>query len=154
MNAPLASEVEAWHLRNLAVWSIGSIAAGGALWAAARARQQRTAAAFGRQNAMWGAVDGAIVVVAKVRGQRPDDPARSERLRRVLLINAALDVGYMAAGAVAIAAPGPLIRPPRYLPDDARGDGAAIILQGAFLLIADLAAAQRLAAAGDAAGGG
>ena len=153
MTSSPAAEAEHWHLRNLAVWSAGSIAAGVSVWAVGRARQHRAAAAFGKQNVMWGAVDGAIVAIAKLRGPRPEDPARSSRLRRVLLINAALDVGYVAAGAVAMTAPSALIRPPRYLPADARGDGAAIILQGGFLLVADLAAAGRLASAERAATG-
>ncbi|MEW6226412.1 MAG: hypothetical protein AB1627_17465 [Chloroflexota bacterium] len=60
---------------------------------------------------------------------RTTDPAR---LRRVLLVNAWLDVGYVATGAWLAG------RTRR------RGDGAAVLVQGAFLLWLDATAARRL----------
>ena len=86
---------------------------------------------FGRQTAAWGAVDGAIAYVGARRrtAKGPTDP---RRLRRVLLVNAGLDVGYLAAGAA-------LVRHGRW-----RGDGAAVLVQGAFLLLLDTTAAHRL----------
>ena len=62
-------------------------------------------------------------------GAGPTDPAR---LRRVLLVNAGLDVGYLAVGAA-------LVRHGRW-----RGDGWAVVVQGAFLLVLDSAAARAL----------
>jgi hypothetical protein len=60
-------------------------------------------------------------------------PARRQRearnLRRLLRINAALDIGYMAGGLAMILRPG---SGPR-----ARGTGLGILLQGAFLFIFD-----------------
>jgi hypothetical protein len=50
----------------------------------------------------------------------------------VLLVNAGLDVGYLAAGAR-------LVRGDRW-----RGDGLAVLVQGAFLLVLDSVAARRL----------
>jgi hypothetical protein len=50
----------------------------------------------------------------------------------VLLLNAGLDVGYLAAGAW-------LVRRTRW-----RGDGLAVLVQGAFLLVLDSGAARAL----------
>ena len=109
----------------LGAWAAGSVVLGGPLAAFPRTR------GFGRQTLAWGAVDGAIAAVgARRRASRgPTDPAR---LRRVLLVNAGLDVGYLAAGAW-------LVRDGRW-----RGDGAAVLVQGAFLLVLDSMAARAL----------
>lgn len=115
--------VEERLTRVLAGWAFGSLVVAGASYSRSRG--------FGRQTALWGAVDGALAVVgARRRAARgPTDPAR---LRRVLLINAALDVGYLVSGAW-------LVRDGRW-----RGDGAAVLVQGGFLLVLDSTAALRL----------
>ena len=112
----------------LGSWAAGSVAVGAVLAARPATR------GFGRQTAAWGAIDGAIAAVgARNRRRRgPTDPAR---LRRVLLVNAGLDVGYLAVGAA-------LLRSARW-----RGDGAAVLVQGAFLLALDATAAAALAPA-------
>ncbi|SDP63830.1 hypothetical protein SAMN05660199_04451 [Klenkia soli] len=122
---PLAVETRLTTV--LGGWAAASVAVGGVLAAVPRTR------GFGRQTAAWGAVDGAIAAVgARNRRRRgPTDPAR---LRRVLLVNAGLDVGYLALGAV-------LLRTDRW-----RGDGAAVVVQGAFLLALDATAAAALRA--------
>ncbi|MCW2583315.1 MAG: hypothetical protein JWQ53_2105 [Klenkia sp.] len=67
---------------------------------------------------------------ARDRARRgPTDPAR---LRKVLLVNAGLDVGHLALGAGLM---GTTRR---------RGDGAAVVVQGAFLLALDATAASAL----------
>ncbi|MFM7598461.1 MAG: DUF6992 family protein, partial [Actinomycetota bacterium] len=73
-----------------------------------------------------------------------DSKARS--LRRLLLTNAAADVIYIAGGAhIAYhAKPGP---PEVTSFRMGRGDGVAIVIQGAFLLGLDLTYARRLSAA-------
>jgi hypothetical protein len=117
--------VEQDLVRVLGRWALGSVAAGALLSLDPRTR------GFGRQTAAWGAVDGAIALVGARRqaaGRTPD----AGRLRRVLLVNAGLDVGYLAAGAG-------LLRTARW-----RGDGAAVLVQGAFLLWLDTTAARRL----------
>ena len=120
------ADVEQQLTRVLAAWAAGSVAAGAVLVASPARR------GFGRQTLVWGLVDGAIAAVGSRRraARGPTDPAR---LRRVLLLNAGLDVGYLAAGAA-------LVRRTRW-----RGDGWAVLVQGAFLLVLDTAAARALA---------
>ena len=117
------SDVEVRLTRVLGTWAAGSVAAGALL--------ARRSPGFARQSAAWGLVDGAIALVGsrKRAARGPTDPAR---LRRVLLVNAGLDVGYLAAGAW-------LVRDGRW-----KGDGAAVLVQGAFLLVLDSAAARAL----------
>lgn len=110
----------------LGAWAAASVVAGSALAARPQTR------GFGRQTAAWGAVDGVIAYVG-VRGRARRGPTDPVRLRRVLLANAAADVGYLAAG-VAV-----LRRRPRW-----RGDAVAVLVQGAFLLVLDAAAASAL----------
>ncbi len=74
---------------------------------------------FGRQTLAWGVVDAAIAGFGFTRPA--PEPAR---LRRVLLINTVADVGYIALGVMAVR---------RGL----RGDGEAVVVQGAFLLALD-----------------
>ncbi|MCX6466949.1 MAG: hypothetical protein NTW05_25680 [Pseudonocardiales bacterium] len=126
--------------RSTTVWGAASVLAGLAL---AAARRGPRATAFGLQNAGWGAVDLAIVVVAqrlksRRMGRVPDPYARdvvaaeSRTLRRVLLVNVALDAGYVLGGAALWRG-----RPA------AAGAAAAIVLQGAFLLLHDAHHAAR-----------
>ena len=115
--------VEERLTRVLAGWAIGSLVVGAAAYPRSRG--------FGRQAALWGAVEGAIALVGARRriARGPTDPAR---LRRVLLANAALDVGYLVSGVW-------LLRDGRW-----RGDGVAVVVHGGFLLGLDSAAALRL----------
>lgn len=117
------TDVEQVLTRVLGGWAAASVGAGALL--------ARRAPGFARQTALWGAVDGVIAGVgARRRASRgPTDP---RRLRRVLLANAGLDVGYLVAGAW-------LVRDGRW-----RGDGAAVLVQGAFLLALDGTAARAL----------
>ena len=117
--------VERDLVRVLGRWSVGSVLVGAVLSADPRTR------GFGRQTAAWGAVDGAIALVG-ARRQAAGRTTAPARLRRVLLVNAGLDVGYLATGAW-------LLRRTPW-----RGDGAAVLVQGAFLLWLDATAARRL----------
>ena len=116
--------VEQDVVRVLGRWAVGSLLLGAGLSAHPRTR------GFGRQTAAWGAVDGAIALVG-ARRQAAGRTTPAPRLRRVLLVNAGLDVGYLVAGAA-------LLRT-RW-----RGDGAAVLVQGAFLLWLDASSARRL----------
>ncbi len=112
--------------RALGRWAVGSVLLGGALSVAPGTR------GFGRQMAAWGAVDGVIALVG-ARRQARGRTTEPGRLRRVLLVNAGLDVSYLALGAA-------LLRRTRW-----RGDGLAVLAQGGFLLALDTSAARRLA---------
>lgn len=118
--------VEEQLTRVLGGWAAGSVAVGGLLSLSPRTR------GFGRQTAAWGAVDGAIAY-AGVRGRARKGPTDPRRLRTVLLVNAGLDVGYLALGER-------MRRTERW-----HGDGLAVLVQGAFLLLLDTTAAARLA---------
>jgi hypothetical protein len=118
--------VEERLTRVLGAWAVGSVAVGAAL--AWRPGDR----GFARQTAAWGLVDGAIAA-AGVLGRRRRGPTDPARLRRLLLVNAGLDVGYLVAGAA-------LVRHGRW-----RGDGRAVLVQGAFLLVLDSSAARALA---------
>jgi hypothetical protein len=114
-----------------------SLLGGGALAAMAGREDVR---AFGQQSAAWGAVDVAIAGISALRSRRgAADPAR---LRRILLVNAVLDVGYVAAGAH-LAHHGTTLGG-RLSPAAARGHGAAVMVQGLGLLAIDLALARRM----------
>jgi len=89
---------------------------------------------IGIQNLAWGAVDGAIAgyglysLHRSLRAGAPRDwSAEKQRLRRILLINTFLDMGYLAAGAYLITR-----RDIRW-----RGTGWGIVIQGGFLLLLD-----------------
>lgn len=137
--------------RQLAGWAVASIAAGAAVGAAGQVRDSPALRAFGGQNAAWGAIDLAIATFGEMRRRGRlatiDDPYAQHvqadewrSLRRVLLVNAGLDVGYVAAGLAGVAwsrrrASGPL--------PAAAGHSAAVILQGGFLLAFDTVHAVR-----------
>lgn len=120
-----AASIEVGLTRVLSAWAAGSVALGGALSLSPRTR------GFGRQTAAWGLVDGAIAY-AGIRGRSRKGATDPARLRRVLLVNAGLDVGYLALGER-------MRRTDRW-----HGDGLAVLVQGAFLLLLDTTAAQRL----------
>lgn len=112
-------------LAALGAWSAVSTVGGAALIARGRTRFAHN---FGRQTLAWGAVDAAI---AGFGASRPaPDPAR---LRKVLLINCVADLGYLGLGVLATRR-------------GWRGDGEAILVQGAFLLALDSHFAYRLTA--------
>ncbi len=117
--------VEEQLTRVLGAWAVGSVVVGAALSVSPRTR------GVGRQTAAWGAIDGAIAY-AGVRGRARKGPTDPARLRRILLVNAGLDVGYLALGER-------MRRTERW-----RGDGLAVLVQGAFLLVLDTTAAARL----------
>ncbi len=102
--------------RVLGTWSAANVIGGAALWAGGRGEPARR---FGRQTFAWGLVNAAI---AGWTARRP--APQPERLRTVLMINALADVGYVGVGAF-------MYR------KGLRPDGAAIVVQGAFLLALD-----------------
>lgn len=125
--------------RALATWAVWSMAVGAGRWLDGARDGDARRRAFGQQTVAWGVVD---VVIAPFGDRRrrarlaaledPSAPAvqRRERsgLRRLLLVNAGLDLGYVAAGWSWW----------RRGDERARGHGAAVVVQGLFLLVFDL----------------
>jgi len=115
-------------------WSGISIAAGLVF----ATRQDRWWRAFGQQHVGWGLVDLLIVAIAaRLQAERmsrlpnPYDPVAIQHeyrtLRAVLLGNVVADAGYVVTGAVLCSRKDPRTS----------GAGAAIMLQGLFLLLHD-----------------
>ncbi|TEX52358.1 MAG: hypothetical protein B7C55_00785 [Actinomycetales bacterium mxb001] len=136
----------------LGVWAAGSVIKGGIIALIGHRTGRKQWMRFGRQNAMWGAVDGVIAGLGvrsrSRRGELTPEQVEFEatKLRVMLLLNALADVVYIAGGAhIAYhAKPGP---PEVTSFKMGRGDGVAIVIQGAFLLGLDLTFARRLSAA-------
>jgi hypothetical protein len=121
--------------RTTVVWGLVSVVAGSGLAATTRDTWRRS---FGLQTAGWGAVDLGVAAAGSWLQDRrmrrmpaPYAAAAQEdervKLRRVLLVNVAADVGYVALGA----------RLSRDSRPDLAGAGVAILLQGGFLLLHD-----------------
>jgi len=132
----------------LSVWAAGSVIKGGAIALLGKRTGREQWMRFGRQTAMWGAVDALIAGAGALSRSRRGDltpeevDAEARKLRRLLLINAAADVVYIAGGAhIAVRAgrSGTSFRM-------GRGDGIAILIQGAFLLALDTTYARKLSA--------
>ena len=125
--------------RQLLVWSALSVATGAALLFAAPFWR-----GVGVQALVWGAIDagiagfGLLTLRRKLKrpdADHPDVLSRETRnLRRLLLINAGLDVLYIVAGVVVLYT---------FTTDFARGNGVGIIVQGGFLLLFDTFYAYR-----------
>lgn len=102
---------------------------------------------FGLQAVIWGTIDAGIAFWGQrglsKRINAPFDPAEAAQknrwLRRVLVINAGLDIFYTAAGIVLALTLG------RWQPFQA-GMGWGIVLQGIFLLVFDSLHAWRIPA--------
>lgn len=115
----------------------------------------RVALGFALQSLIWGAIDGVIAwfgardlrrrLAAGEAGDALASAAFGRRLHRLLLVNAALDVAYVAAGVAILA----VWRTP-----DGLGHGLGVLVQGGFLLLFDALHARRCGHAGHAAAGG
>jgi len=127
--------------RQLAAWALFSLAAGAALLAIAGATAEAPAAtlrALAIQFFVWGAIDGGIAAFGERdrrrrlgRGEAADAGATAafgRRLRRLLRLNAGLDVGYLAVGFVLLLA---------WRTPEGVGHGLGVLIQGGFLLVFD-----------------
>lgn len=132
---------------------------GSALWVTGEITQRRHLIRFGRQNAMWGAVDAAIAIAGRRSRHRRGPLSAAETARKArtlqwtLVANAVADVAYVGAGAH-------ILKRTITTRSESRGsatqtveatfrgmgsgDGAAIILQGGFLLVLDTVFAARV----------
>lgn len=126
---------------QLAAWALLSLASAAVLgWVAGRSGGDvgATLRAVAVQFAVWGAIDAAIAALGErdrrrrlARAEDHDASATlafAARLRRLLRLNAALDVGYLAVGAALVLA----WRSPEGL-----GHGIGVLIQGGFLLAFD-----------------
>jgi hypothetical protein len=136
--------------RRLLAWGAASVATGATLALAGRARDDRFLRAFGSQTIGWGAIDAGLAVGGLVRSRRllGDPPAdaiarerEAARVRRILIVNAGLDLLYIAGGLAVAAGRGRTDRA-------AQGHGLAAAAQGAFLLGFDAWHAVRVPGAG------
>jgi hypothetical protein len=130
-------EVAAALTRTLAVFGAASTTVGAALALAASGPAAR---AFGQQTAAWGVINLGIAGFGAWRATRT--PAEQAGLRRTLLVNAGLDVVYVAGGAHLAHHRSTLGG--RVDPQAARGHGLAVVVQGLGLMALDLTYARRL----------
>ncbi|MEB3204307.1 MAG: hypothetical protein VKP57_06365 [Candidatus Sericytochromatia bacterium] len=109
-------------------WGLASVGTGAALLARPTDGWTR---AFATQQVVWGVIDAGIGLWAlqdfEKRRALPADPGQKPWLHNLYLVNAALDVGYMAAGLALMAQPD----------DQLKGHGAGVLLQGAWLALFD-----------------
>ena len=122
------AEAERRLLVTLAAWSTWSIGVGGVLWRLGRQEEVTGLRTAGRTTVAWGLADAAVVgwLGWRRRSRAAVDPlARARRMARLTGVNAALDVGYVAAGAL-------LATSARR-----RGTGLATVVQGLALAFLD-----------------
>lgn len=131
--AHLNDETQA--MTTLMTWAAASVLTGSMLAVTGGDDYTR---AVGVQNIAWGAIDGVIAGFG-YRGIHKqfqlDKPvvywqAEDRKLRKIFLINAGLDVLYVAAGAALLGLG---------KTDFVRGSGAGVMLQGSFLFVFDSA---------------
>ncbi len=139
-------KVERTLTTALVAWSAASVVVGTSMALAGHWAKRAQLNKFGRQNVAWGVVDAGIAGVGVLSRRRRGPLSQAEvvnkarSLRNLLLINSAADVAYIAGG-LTIAVKG------RHGGATLRmgaGDGVAIAMQGAFLLVLDLSQARRL----------
>lgn len=104
---------------QLLVWSVAWMAASIVALSVCRREVWR---AFWLVSGTWCVVNSTIALAGLM-----GTPAPLPALRRLLLINAGLDVAYVAVGAILLSRPMPRLR----------GSGLAVVVQGLFLLVFD-----------------
>ena len=126
--------------KRLIIWSGGSILLGVGMGLSSWTFLQ----GIGLQMIVWGAIDLGIALVGIVRAKRLYGAPPEERLvvqealqlRRILIVNARLDILYVLAGATIVV----LFRHDLFL----LGNGIGVLIQGVFLLVFDGVHAARL----------
>ncbi|HZI98270.1 MAG TPA: hypothetical protein VFD41_12175 [Actinomycetales bacterium] len=119
------SDIQRRLPQQLGAWAAASVVAGAALEVVGRRRGDATITGFARQCLLWGAVAGGIAAYGAATRHRP---LGRSRLETILWANALADVGYLAGGLLWARRGG----------DAARGAGAAVVVQGAYLLASDV----------------
>jgi hypothetical protein len=126
------------HLRRVAWWGGANLLVGVALAATAGA-EAPTRRGFGVQTAAWGGINlgiaawGALAAGPTGGGGLAAALASEDRWAHILLVNLGLNVGYMAVGGALWIASKRGLRSG----DAVRGHAAAVVLQGAGLLVLD-----------------
>ena len=138
--------VEGTLTKTLVSWSVASIALGTSIAVTGRKFEKKDLTEFGRQTAAWGGVDlviaGAGYLAQRRRGTLSEEQIQRQirNLRRLLVINAVADVGYVAGGMAILMRSMKKKSSFRMGP----GDGYAVVIQGAFLFVLDVSQAKRL----------
>ena len=123
----------------LGSWAVGNIALGGAL-AGSRQGEDKY---FHLMNAGWNVINLGIATAGYLSALKADPAGfdlyqsvqEQHQLQKILLFNAGLDLGYMAGGLYLIERSKNTDKKPEQL----KGFGRSIILQGAFLFVFDVA---------------
>lgn len=124
----------------LGTWAAGNIAVG----AIGMSRTTGETKAFHQMNLGWGLINAALAG-SGIWTATHTDPASldwlqsleaQQKLQRIFLFNAGLDVGYMMTGAWMLERGKHTEKQPERL----RGFGKSILIQGAFLFVFDLGA--------------
>ena len=103
-DSTLLESVEGDLTTALLAWSAASVVAGAAVAVLGRRANNEQLVSFGRQSAAWGAIDALIagggVLSRRNRGPLTvaEEMKKARGLRRLLLVNAAADVGYVVGG--------------------------------------------------------
>jgi hypothetical protein len=124
---------------SLGTWAAGNIVLGSVLAAQSKNAENK---AFFQMNAGWNVINLAIAGVGLYSAQKgmPDAMTHWDlvekhySLQKTFLFNAGLDVGYMVGGAWLMERSKTTLKKPEQM----RGFGKAVILQGAFLFAFDL----------------
>jgi hypothetical protein len=143
LNLPSFNQQSLDHQKNamltLGGWAVANIAAGAALQGSADGSTKH----FHRMNAMWNCFNLAIAGFGYYTAMNSDPASwdlatslgKHNSFQKVLLFNAGLDVGYIMGGLYLTER----AKRPGVNSDQLKGFGQSIMLQGAFLMVFDLA---------------
>jgi hypothetical protein len=152
MNEPTIDDLEVELTQTLGRWAISSMAMGAVVKLVGEVAESPFLKGFAGQQLSWGAIDGAIAGFGTWRRQQSIDQhltdeqaqEKADKLKKLLVINAALDVGYVAAGIATMIAAGPLSRRTGKPTTHWLGLGAGVAVQGGFLWALDATFARRI----------
>jgi len=148
VQAEAQTDVESFYLKSksnsntgmyvLGSWALLNMATGA--WG--MSTQSGSAKYFYQMNLFWNTVNLGIAGVALVSGNLSDPTSLSPQqmidkhllTEKVLLVNAGLDVLYMAGGAFMLGKSKSSVKRPELM----KGYGQSLLLQGGFLLVFDL----------------
>ncbi len=126
--------LESRGMMVLGTWAVGNMVWGGI----EASRQEGKTKAFHQMNLYWNSVNLAIAGLGYFNAKKSRKKAglweslrAQQKTEKILLVNAALDLGYMATGMYLKE------RGKRMQNQQLRGFGNSVILQGAFLMVFD-----------------